>query len=296
MTYQISMSGGMGSAISALVAAEADLDFQMIFADTLVEDDDLYRFLIDVVCQVRGERPSSGHSILYAMTQAIPPLKKMQQRRKYLKVLSKMAMVAVPGFTWLIDGRTPWDTYVDKKWIGNTRTAHCSTLLKNEPVRQHLQANSPDTDPLVLGMDWSEQDRIERAQANWHPRPVTSLLNKFKIARGEYDLIINRYGIAKPRLYSMGFSHNNCGGYCCKAGLKQFKTLLNQRPEVFDYHALAMDWAMGQIGDTAKPFLRKTVAGEINYITLNEFRDMVQEGEIEVPEFDAEGCGCFIDE
>ena len=45
MTYQISFSGGMGSAVSALVALESGgLEFNLIFADTLIEDEDLYRF------------------------------------------------------------------------------------------------------------------------------------------------------------------------------------------------------------------------------------------------------------
>jgi len=35
-----------------------------------------------------------------------------------------------------------------------------------------------------------------------------------------------REGIALPRLYGLGFSHNNCGGFCIKAGQANFKLLL----------------------------------------------------------------------
>ena len=45
----------------------------------------------------------------------------------------------------------------------NTRTAHCSTELKTVPVKKWLDENAKPDDPLVLGMDWSEMDRIERA-------------------------------------------------------------------------------------------------------------------------------------
>ena len=76
MTYQISFSGGMGSAVSALVAYENGLDFNLIFADTLIEDEDLYRFNQDVAKAV-------GKEIIQ-----------------------------------LTDGRTPWDVYIDKRWIG----------------------------------------------------------------------------------------------------------------------------------------------------------------------------------
>jgi 3'-phosphoadenosine 5'-phosphosulfate sulfotransferase (PAPS reductase)/FAD synthetase len=121
MTYQISFSGGLGSGISALLAFENNLDFNLIFADTLIEDSDLHRFNADI------------------------------------------ARVVGKDIVTVTDGRTPWDVYVDKKWIGNSRTAHCSTELKTKPVRAWLDVNSNPSDPLVLGMDWSEMDRIERA-------------------------------------------------------------------------------------------------------------------------------------
>ncbi|HBT58901.1 MAG TPA: hypothetical protein DEA92_17490, partial [Pseudomonas sp.] len=52
----------------------------------------------------------------------------------------------------VVDGRTPWDVYIDSRWIGNTRTAHCSTELKTKPVMAWLEENANPDDPLVLGM------------------------------------------------------------------------------------------------------------------------------------------------
>lgn len=100
MTYQISFSGGMGSAVSAFIAHERGLDFNLIFADTLIEDEDLYRFNKDVAAAV-------GKEIIT-----------------------------------LTDGRTPWDVYIDKRWIGNSRTAHCSTELKTKQVKRWLDENA----------------------------------------------------------------------------------------------------------------------------------------------------------
>ena len=100
MKYQISFSGGLGSGISALIAFEKGVDFNLIFADTLIEDEDLYRFNSDIARAV-------GKEIIT-----------------------------------LTDGRTPWDVFVDKRWIGNSRTAHCSTELKTKPVKAWLDANS----------------------------------------------------------------------------------------------------------------------------------------------------------
>lgn len=253
MKYQISFSGGMGSAVSALVALEVGLDFNLIFADTLIEDEDLYRFNADIA-----------------------------------KACDKEIIT-------LTDGRTPWDVYVDKRWIGNSRTAHCSTELKTKPVKAWLDANAAPDDPLVLGMDMSELDRIERAQKRWD-RPVISLLVDNKIYRPAFDLILNRHGIKKPRLYGMGYEHNNCGGFCCKAGLVQFERLYRTDPNRYAYHEAEMERAMSEIGPTAKPFLRKVRNGATEYLTLKQLREHFESGTAELPMFDASGCGCFTDE
>jgi hypothetical protein len=141
ISFNISFSGGLGSAVSALVAHHHGLPFRLIFADTLMEDSDLYRFVSDVARTVGQE------------------------------------VVRLEG------GRTPWDVVV-RKW---------------------LDANSPRYEPLVLGMDWSEQDRIERAQRVWAPRPVVSLLSIFKVTRPTYAKWLADYGLKEPELYGMGF-------------------------------------------------------------------------------------------
>ena len=254
MTYQISFSGGLGSAVSALLAVENGVDFNLIFADTLIEDEDLYRFNRDVA-------RACGKEIIH-----------------------------------LTDGRTPWDVYVDKRWIGNTRTAHCSTELKTIPIKKWLDENAELNDPLVLGMDFSEMDRIARAQKQWAPRPVISLINIYNVWRPEWPDVLARHDIEPPRLYKMGYEHNNCGGFCCKAGLVQFERLLRNNPERFKYHEDEMERVMQEIGPTAKPFLRQSYQGETQYLTLKDFRKGVEEKTMELPMFDDAGCGCFTDD
>jgi len=253
MTYQISFSGGMGSAISAIIAHEKGLDYNLIFADTGIEDEDLHRFIDDI------------------------------------------ARVCNKEIIKLVDGRTPWDVYVDKRWIGNSRTAHCSTELKTKPIKKWLDENSEYNDPLVLGMDWSEMDRIERAQKNWD-RPVISLLNQYNVSRAEYDFILAKYRIRKPRLYKKGYAHNNCGGFCCKAGVLQFERLFRTNPDRYKFHEAEMERALSEIGPTAKPFLRMTIGGKLKYLSLKDFREHLERGTPELPMFDDHGCGCFTDD
>ena len=244
----------MGSAVSALLALEHELDFTLLFADTLIEDEDLYRFNADVARACQRE------------------------------------------IVTLTDGRTPWDVYIDRKWIGNSRTAHCSTELKSKPVRAWLDANAAPGDPLVLGMDLSELDRIERAQRQWAPRPVVSLLNRYRVWRPQYGEMLQRHGIEKPRLYSQGYEHNNCGGFCCKAGLVQFERLYRTNPDRYQQHEREMERAMEAIGPTAKPFLKRTRGGIPEYLTMREFREELEAGSMELPMFSESGCGCFTDE
>lgn len=44
----ISLSGGLASAANAILAAKSGEPYLMVFADTTIEDDDLYRFLYDI--------------------------------------------------------------------------------------------------------------------------------------------------------------------------------------------------------------------------------------------------------
>lgn len=250
--YWISFSGGLGSAISVLLAHMNGLEYQAVFADTLIEDDDLYRFMSDI------ERVT-GKEIIK-----------------------------------LRDGRDPWQVFVDKRYIGNTRTAHCSQILKTEQVAKYLQKHAEPNDVLVLGMDYSEIDRIERAQENWKPREVCSLINDFKCWRPLWDNYFALYGLKKPKLYEYGFPHNNCGGFCVRAGLAQFATLLNNFPERYMFHENKQIEAMNKIGPTAKPFLRWTFKKVTYYLTLREFRILYLAGDIKVDPYDFGGCGCFV--
>jgi hypothetical protein len=250
VTYQISFSGGQGSAVSALLALEKDLDFNLIFADTLIEDEDLHRFSADVA-------RACGKEIIH-----------------------------------LQDGRTPWEVFIKQRFIGNSRKAKCSTDLKTKPFKKWLKKYAAPTDPLVLGMGWEEMDRIDRARARWEPRPVVSLLADFRVFRWQYDSILKRHGIKLPRLYRVGFEHNNCGGFCVKAGQQHFARLLAWNPGRYRFHEDEMERAMEAIGPTAKPFLKRTVGGETEYLTLRQFRQFIEGGGEAELDF-AAGCGCF---
>jgi len=270
--YMISMSGGLASAASAIIAHEAGLRYEMVFADTLIEAPDLYRFLDDM-----GE--ALGKKVIH-----------------------------------LADGRDPWDVFVARRHIGNSRTAHCSETLKTKQVAAWMLEHAFYDDPLVLGMYKDEEDRLIRAQRNWNPQEVTSLLIEHSIYPGAANELVAKYGVRRPSLYALGFPHNNCGGMCVRAGQGQFLLLLLTRPDFYLEQEARNEWAIAQIAawtqeriergvyrgksgvGGAGGFIRVYRDGETIYMSMREFRLAVEGGEIDVDKFDMGGCGCFVDD
>ena len=248
-----SLSGGIASAAAALVMRREGLEGVNVFANTKIEDEDLYRFLRDL-------EPHIGPIV------------------------------------YLEEGRTPWEVFRDKKYIGNSRTAHCSIVLKTEQVRKYIASVDPALRPeLALGMYRDEEDRLTRAAANWHPVPVRSLLIDYKVTPGEARALVERTGVPIPRLYGMGFVHNNCGGFCVRAGQGQLNLLLEKFPERFAWHEDEMEKTLAE-NPKARPFLKDRRGGEVRYLSLREFREAVQSGDLKPRRYEMGGCGCFVDD
>lgn len=257
--FVVSYSGGLGSfgAACRLIEQYGRGRVQLLFADTKIEDEDLYRFVDE----------SSD----------------------------KLGVELIR----LVDGRTPWDVFRDVKYIGNSRVAPCSRVLKTEPCMKWLEENYPDGVNLALGIGYDEEHRLYRAQKNWAENcktPVNVIAPLCDDPVWTKDDVAQRlidYGIKQPRLYDMGFPHNNCGGFCVRAGQAQFERLLRFMPERFKWHEYQMENAMRE-NPKAKPFLRQVEDGELSYITLRQFRDQVNSG-VQTDMFDWGGCGCFVD-
>lgn len=109
------------------------------------------------------------------------------------------------------DGRTPFEVFTDQRFLGNSRLAPCSSFLKQKPARAWLDAHAnPDDTVLYVGIDWSEAHRTTAIVKGWAPWTV-----RFPMCHPPYlseqdmlDAAIVR-GLTPPRLYALGFSHNN---------------------------------------------------------------------------------------
>lgn len=77
-------------------------------------------------------------------------------------------------------------------------------------------------------------------------------------------------GLEPPRLYALGFPHNNCGGACVRAGQKQWKRLLDTLPDRYAAAEQGEQRLREQLGDVA--ILRERVRGQSRPLTLAELR------------------------
>lgn len=257
MKHIIFYSGGLGSWMTAnkVIQQYGKENIVLLFTDTMIEDEDLYRFL-DETSQDFG----------------IP-------------------------VTRIADGRDVWEVFRDVKFIGNSRIAQCSHILKQKKSKQWIKENfKPDECILYLGIDWTEQHRKEAPTKNWFPYPV-----EFPLCEEPYinkiDIIkdLENRGIEIPRLYKKGFSHNNCGGFCVRAGQGHFITLLREMPERYKYHEEKEQEMREFLDRDDVSILTRTKNGIKENLTLKQLREEYERGGEQIDMFDIGGCGCFVE-
>ena len=104
-----------------------------------------------------------------------------------------------------------------------------------------------------------------------------------------------REGIRLPRLYELGFAHNNCGGFCVKAGQGHFANLLRAMPARYAKHE-ALERAMrAYLGKDVSVLTDRRGDGKKKPLTLRDLRMRIESG-AQVDAFDIGGCGCFVEE
>ena len=210
MRHIVSISGGTASAVAAerVINRYGRDSVTLWFADTLWEDDDLYRFLKDL--EIRWQKPMYVHR----------------------------------------EGRTPLQVAEDNHIIPNQKIAPCSRKLKQIPFRDFLKNFAGERVTVHIGMDWKEMHRHDAPRKAYESETVSV---DFPLMWKPYEFrpyaqIVKSWGIEPPRLYKLGFPHNNCGGRCVRQGISEWLRLRREFPERF---AEVRDWEKAQraIGD-----------------------------------------------
>jgi hypothetical protein len=235
-THAVSLSGGLASALAAerVIERYGREHVLLWFADTCYEDDDLYRFL--------GDLMERWGDILY----------------------------------WYTDGRTPLQVAAQRKLIPCNMAAPCSYELKVKPFRQLVQA-MPSLPVIYIGLDHWEKRRlcnVTQSYAEAIPSAIVDYPLLWQIETRPLSQVCREdWGIEPPRLYALGFKHNNCGGRCVRQGVSEWQRLERHFPERY---AACEAWEQEQraLGGARahRSFCAFTRNGHKHAITLAEIR------------------------
>lgn len=254
--HVVMFSGGITSWAAARRVAErhGTTNLTLLFSDTLIEDEDLYRFMREAATDV-----------------------------------------GVP-VTRVCDGRTPEQVDVDRRWLSNQKVAQCSLELKIKPARRWLETNADSANAtLYVGTDWSEMHRLPGIVAGWAPwRVEAPLCDPPYVDKRGCIASARRIGIEPPRLYGLGFEHNNCGGRCVRGGQAQWAHLLRVFPDRFAA-AEAHEQRMREFLNADVAYLRDRAGGTTKPLPLTVLRQRLA-GDGQGNLFDAYdwgGCSCM---
>lgn len=252
--HLVMFSGGVCSWATAkrIVEKHGKEDVVLLFADTKMEDEDLYRF-IDQAAANLGT-----------------PLVR------------------------IADGRTPWQVMHDERLIANSRLDPCSKILKRQLMdRWRDKYCVPETTTIYVGLDWTEGHRLERLQARVSPwKYEAPMCERPYLSKRDMIRQLEATDILPPRLYALGFPHNNCGGFCVKAGQAQFALLLRTMPERYRFHEEQEEAMRAMVGNHS--ILSDRTGGTRKPLSLKLFRETIERQET----FDRDewgGCGCAIE-
>lgn len=298
MDHVVMFSGGIGSWATATRVAEqhGTERLTLLFADTLVEDEDTYRFLGEAAENVGGK------------------------------------------FVRVCDGRTPFEVFHDRKFIGSSRLAHCSQELKQIPCRQWLEDNcDPEQTILYVGIDWTETHRIPPIIHGWRhneggkcrgehndtcPQPcklkawqhcsdttpcrsrrtagwtiAAPLTEPPYIAKQQMISNARKAGLTPPTAYERGYPHANCLAQgCVRGGQAYWENLLRQDRDTYlateaqeENIRLNTDWG------TDATIMKREQDNRTLPMTLREFREGIERQPSMFDTLEWGGCGCFTD-
>lgn len=265
MTHIVSLSGGIGSWYTARIVVDeiAEEDpVVLLFADTLIEDEDTYAFL-DAAVKDLGlplTRIADGRTPWQVFkderflgNSRIDPCSKILKRELIDKWVRKRYTpdncVKYIGIDWTEEHRLTRHRERSKPWV--VRAPLCEDRWKHI-TREHMHAEAA------------------------------------------------RRGLPKQRLYTMGMPHANCGGGCVKAGITHFMRLYDRFPARFAEWEANEQGVIDHLEDLGcapgtASMLKDRRGGTTKPMTLRELRARIEAKDPTLPKYDWGGCGCAID-
>lgn len=226
----------------------------LLTADTLVEDEDNWRF-------AREARALLGNPRWVILTDGRTPMQVGRDERvvpnNRMAVCSKLLKREL--------------LYA---WITGTYTA-------DEVVVQ-------------LGFDWTEQARHDAAAPLWQPYVAESpLMQPPYVHKPMLMRQWAGRGVAPPRLYDYGFGHANCGGACVRGGQAQWRLLLAVNRERYLLWENEEEATRAMLGKDVA-ILKDRTGGDPRPLSLREFRLRIEADETLFDPEDWGACGCTM--
>lgn len=266
MKYIVNFSGGLCSFWASHRCVErfgADSVIHL-FADTLIEDEDLYRF--------------NKSASEYLGVQFV----RVSREQTPWQLFREQGCIA--------NNQHPiCSVYLKRELLDGWSDANYEMV--------QAQSNFlKESATLVIGFDWTEQERLNRLRlakpevkiiapmCEWEP-----VWDKCRMEREA-----EKIGLPKCGLYVEGFPHNNCGGTCVRAGFAHWAHLLKLRPKRYaQWENEELETIENFKGRGIEPFtiLKDRRGATTKNLTLREFRLRVEAGE-SFDRHDWGGCGC----
>lgn len=291
-----SISGGVGSWLAARTFVDrGGGPIELLFTDTLMEDQDAYRLLILGAANLLGiELPKSRVPEI----SDFPAWEDREAYKVFCQNLADDFRWSLPGFHWVNMGLDPFDIYEREGFLGNSSVDPCSKFAKRIMSRRWLREHRDPADTVViLGIGHEEPERFyggaksqgykaRMAKDGWSS--VAPLCDRPWFFPPDVVQALAANGLWVPRLTQLGYAHNNCGGMCCKAGFAHWRKFGGDFPERFAYCA----WREGEIRKKLGNYamLRSRVGGVRTPVPLAELPGRpIFDGEL----YDFGGCRCF---
>lgn len=142
--------------------------------------------------------------------------------------------IDAPSWAW----SDIWDVFEHVGRMGNSLADPCSRVLKRDTLRRFiLDHYAPHHTVMHVGITAEEIDRMMAIQRNWSRVgiEVRAELADVALSGASAERAQRLLGWI-PEVYAWGGSHNNCGGFCVKAGHQHMARFLNAHPDLYAYH------------------------------------------------------------
>lgn len=314
MTHHVTLFSFGGGSWKTAKVVQANLPagdhHRLVFTDTLYEDADTYRFGLEAAFNVFGRRANWLPKVQdfpdyrVPIDTAIEQYRGNPEWRAFIADLRERAAIRIPELVWLTEGRDVWEVYRDERFLGNSGTDPCSKILKRRIMeRWKVEHCDPAETIFYVGIGEHEAHRMDdgagggiaarQAAKGWDYRAPLIGPTAFNVENPM--AFMRREGLTPARNYMLGYMHDNCGGFCCKAGHAHWKLRRRAHPDRFAYDQAMEQKMIGHVGQPVA-MLEDRIGGERRPLNLIDFAARLDANPQQGLDFDGDsGCGCMLD-